>query len=290
MSDIPKYSECIPSTDSSPLCQGDIIQGCKPTSDAWSKFGIIVTADCDLARDKHHGIISYVPILELSDYLRLFPFNRRIKEQISRTKGELIGVIRKHQKKNLPDFPEPLSEDAINSWINNDPAEFIAAELQLQPGPMRERLVSQIDTYKNLCAALNSERIEVQVSALQSANYRKSFWQDVASQLDNLPGDLFFLNSLDLEKFHKKGYVAYLRLIREIDGTKIAIRTPDLDKESVTMKRVSRLDSPFRYQLTRQMADVFASIGLPSEYESSRRSITESLGRTTDATETKKEA
>ena len=290
MSDMPEFSECIPITDSSPLRQGDIIEGCSPTLDAWSKFGIIVTADCDLARDKHNGIVSYVPILELSDYLRLFFLYRRIKNEIFRTNKDLIGDIRKHQKERLPEFPEPLSDDAVNSWIDTTSSEVIAEDLQLQPGLAREQFISRINIYKNLSSALNAERIEVQVSALQSSNYRKTFWQDITSHLEKLPGDLFFLNSLNRTKSNKKGYIAYLRLVREVRERQIAIRTPDLEHAFVTMKRISRLDSPFRYQLTRQMADVFASIGLPSEYEAARRSTAENLGKTTDATSTKKEA
>src|SRR5256885_8963072 len=64
-----QFSECTPNTDAAPLHQGDIFHWLASV-DPWSKFGLIITADCDIRKNKHRGILSYVPILTLRDYLR----------------------------------------------------------------------------------------------------------------------------------------------------------------------------------------------------------------------------
>jgi hypothetical protein len=73
------------------------------------------------------------------------------------------------------------------------------------------------------------------------------------------------------------GWIAYLRLVREIQHDQVAVRQPDLRRKATTAKRVARLRSPYIYRLTQQLIDVFAAIGLPSEYEESRSSLVDAL-------------
>jgi hypothetical protein len=72
-------------------------------------------------------------------------------------------------------------------------------------------------------------------------------------------------------------YVAYLRLVREVREPEIALLATDLEKPEVSAKRISRLTSPYVYRLTQQLGDVFASIGLPEDYERNRTGCTNTL-------------
>ena len=70
-----------------------------------------------------------------------------------------------------------------------------------------------------------------------------------------------------------------LRLIRELPASAIAIDpVRERNDREVEAVRISRLGTPFRYRLTQQLAAVFSDIGLPSEFEMSRKDLLSELG------------
>ena len=72
------------------------------------------------------------------------------------------------------------------------------------------------------------------------------------------------------------GYVAYLRLLRELKETQVALKASNMSS-TITHERIGHLNSPYLYHLTQQLGAVFASIGLPEEYEESRNKSAEQL-------------
>ena len=98
--------------------------------------------------------------------------------------------------------------------------------------------------------------------------------QQVLEKVQTMPGDCFFLGTLG--QGSGAGYVAYLRIVRELRASEIAVRMTDLQDGDVKAKRVAATKAPYLYGLTRQLGDVFASIALPSEYEEARDTIMKS--------------
>jgi len=88
--------------------------------------------------------------------------------------------------------------------------------------------------------------------------------------ITRLPGDSFFLRRLSAEE--ADGYVVYLRLIREVNKTAIALRQPDLLDSATVAQRVGTPPYAYVYALTHQLVGVFAAIGLPAEY-STRKDV-----------------
>ena len=103
----------------------------------------------------------------------------------------------------------------------------------------------------------------------------------LVDSVQRLPSDTFFIGGLSAS--FCDGYVAYLRLVREISHEDVAIRTPELERAAA--RRISRLQSPFVYRMTQQLAEVFATIGLPQDYEDNRRLIAEAIDINTVITE-----
>lgn len=275
--------ECEPATDASPLRQGDVFEWLtRKDADPFRQFGVIVTADCDLARAKHQGIISCVPILPLRDYFRMFHLPRRVKSSLSQVGDELVAVVRKAQER-MPEFPEPMSKDAALGWVLRETPEGIAKALVIRDEKSVARVSALVDDYKALSASADEGSFQLQLEALAGFRARtrgsiaaKALGEivgELAQVAETLPGDAFFIgNVADGEGL---GHVAYLRMVREIQQEAIAIRATEL--ASASAKRVSRMCSPYLYRMTQQLADVFAAIGLPTEYEEQRRSIARSL-------------
>ncbi|WP_437653706.1 hypothetical protein [Sorangium sp. So ce1182] len=269
------FSECDVITDERSLRQGDIFVRISASSDPWQRYGVVITADCDIAQEKHHQIISYVPILSATDYLGLFYLPKQLRRTLRAVKDELLGCIRSAQAK-IPGYPEPISEDAAVSWVLRAPAEDIADDLRLVNRD-RIRLVELCKSYSSADRAVStgnfSEQLACAISlrAKSSKSHEKSrdkIWEEISDHMQQLPGDAFFLSALGPNE--TDGYVAYLRLIREMRQTEIALRQTDLRDATVSARRICRLKSPYIYRLTQQLADVFSSIGLPREYEAKR--------------------
>ncbi|SDM91588.1 hypothetical protein SAMN04488074_12936 [Lentzea albidocapillata subsp. violacea] len=52
-----------------PLRQGDVLEAADPAASLWQRHLVVLTADCDLARAKHHGRVTCVPVLTEHEYL-----------------------------------------------------------------------------------------------------------------------------------------------------------------------------------------------------------------------------
>jgi len=275
--------ECEPATDDLPLRQGDVFAWLtRAEVGPFRQFGVIVTADCDIAQEKHRGIISYVPVMPLADYLRQFDLPRRVERALGSVGEELVAAVRGVQAK-IPEFPEPMSQEAVLGWVEGVTATAILSALAVREPQEIARLTGLIADYQALRASARDGSFDAQLDALASLRARNNkgplaeaqlrLRSEIADATEKLPGDAFFVGYLaDGEAL---GHVAYLRLVREIRHDQIATRVTDL--ASAKAKRVSRMSSPYLYRLTQQLADVFAAIGLPDVYERQRRLIARSM-------------
>ncbi len=269
--------ECLEALDDLPLGQGDVIAFLAPRGGPPHGHGVIVTADCDIAQSKHRGTLSYVPVLRLATYLALFVMPRKLASASRPVDDPLSARLRAAQKANRPDFPGELGDPAILAWVRRSPADEILSELRI--GDARE--AAQI---KELCAlhvraatARDSESLGDQAETLVAlrgfagkASTMETVEQELRGDLRSLPGDAFFLSALTPSE--REGYVVYLRFVRELPESAVAIRQPDLTREEVVSKRIARLSSPYVYGLTQRLGSVFSSIGLPVAYEKRRDS------------------
>lgn len=281
------FCECELPEDQSgtaPLCQGDVLEWLPRQVGAQTPFAIVVTANCDLALDKHAGIVSYVPVYTLANYAAQFILPGQLENGITPIMAEFVSLVRKMQAANCPDFPNPLSELAIKEWLHAASPEEIANTLHIKEAKNHKKLVELATAIRQVHRARDLGTFESQSDALIALRVRAGnplpkartrFREDLGDRIRKLPGDAFYFNAISSE--HCAGYVAYLRLVRELRAEQIALRPRDLSTDAVMARRVARLNSPFLYRLTQQLGDVFASIGLPTAYEAERARMVDSL-------------
>jgi hypothetical protein len=234
---------------------------------------LIVTADCDFARRKHRELISYVPVLRLCDYARMFVISDLMVSALRNRYENAVAHIRELQAKLLPEFPSPLSDDGTRAWIDRDPPDVIVDTLGAAGTPRGDKLHAVLDEIRRVRTASQSPSMKEQLAALDSLKTAKErrAGQQALEKLACLPGDCFFLGTLG--NGSGEGFIAYLRLVREIRSGEIAIRATDLRDGEVKAKRIARTRSPYIYRLTQQLGDVFASVALPADYELARDEI-----------------
>ncbi|MGH3005679.1 MAG: hypothetical protein ACRDOS_07240 [Gaiellaceae bacterium] len=200
--------ECEELSDSSaPLRQGDVLEWLNEGADPWKCYAIIVTADCDIAHQKHGGLLACVPVLPHDDYLALFPLPARLSTAQGKLLERATSLIRQYQAANRPEFPVALSDGAVVAWIEASSADEIIDELMVADGKPADQLGDMLSAIRQCSTATSSGGFDVQLDALARAilvaqgetNFekrREALARELLDRLQRLPGDAIFLHAL----------------------------------------------------------------------------------------------
>lgn len=226
-------------TPASHLQQGDLIAF--RSDDPLRRYGVIVTADCDLEHKKHARLVTMVPVIELCDLVERY----FLLEQCDKQSAQLISLVQRtfelHQWPSLPeDFAELRAriEEHQNSAAMSAPC--LAARL----------LLHEIDRLSptEYTAVMTAASVKV-------GDMRKKVDAQVKSK-----GDILLLPPLT--DLGIKADIAWIRHIWQMPLRNIVFRNSEIRGDD-TGQKVARLASPYRYRLTQLMAQVFSDIGLP---------------------------
>ena len=276
-----KFSECESATDDRPIRQGDVIESLTPNSDP--QFGVIVTADCDIAQSKHNNTLSYVPLLTLGRFLVSHYIPRRLTKALEFAIKELTLRATQFRQDKEPGAAG-FSESAMEAWLRADDGDTVSNVLEIKPGTKRDGFTSLANAYRAGQSLSEAATLRQCVEALcgirahQGGSSEKAaikIREEIKTYINGLPGDAFFVGSIGTEPSQRTGHVAYLRILKELRPSDVAIRTSELARAKA--KRIARLRSPFVYRLTQQLASVFSSIGLPTVYEDERDRIADDI-------------
>ena len=262
------------------LAQGDILRWRSRTPTDAAEYGIVVTADCDLAHNKMKDIISYVPLLRFNTYVSTVWGPEYVSKKVEKILELTISSVR--EAHNRTGSNQTLHEQAIREWLIRDEAADTASQLlgptaeprQLQKLSEqilwgREALIHE----RNLSADDESTAYIKQLTAIARETFPdgKGSAKTILNALDghcsSLPGDVFFVSLLPNEG--EEGFFALLRHIRQCKLSDISLDPVERPGPPLPARRIGSLRAPFIYALTQQMASVFIDIGLPT-YHSKR--------------------
>jgi hypothetical protein len=258
--------------------QGDILRWDQPDA-PWRVLGVVVTADCDISHEKHDGRLSYVPVLALQEYWRLFTLPRKIRGYLNKKhRRVLFERIRALKRAHRPDITPEISDEGVTELLRLEPAQ--ALDALGVPEDERDIPTRLIESYR-AATSLNEQmglRDLAEVLARMRVGQNPNTAPNVESELDDLPvtlgdlpGDAFFIGRI--ESVTAPGFVAYLRFVRELETERIAVSQREVRPGVTVVRRIARLRSPYLYRMTQQLAQVFSDIGLPSAYEVQRSTL-----------------
>jgi hypothetical protein len=140
--------DCSLVEDDLPLRQGDIFTWVdRARQRPWRTFGIVITADCDLAQEKTKGQLSYLPILNFEDYIwtywrvdKFSPVLARLQIMTLERLNKTLTRLRPNQK--------AVSQEAGLAWVGRTESGELAEEIGLRdPGQARD-FCAVIENYK----------------------------------------------------------------------------------------------------------------------------------------------
>lgn len=241
-----------------------------------------MTANCDLVHRKSGGILSYVPIVPVHVYARVF------------TAPAILEFYRKSAWRSLDDvfrrFDVSASRPRIEEMmaLGETAADIVSLISSEEAGASRKDIESALEAVlicsqtelaltvsKDIASAFGDlivlvERLDV-LQRRKARSARDVLRKELMNRLGRLPGDSLFLDNIGRD--HADGYVAYLRLIREIDRDRIATSPADERLRAnvpFVARRIDRLDLLYTQKLLQQMTSVFTDIGMPETYECRR--------------------
>lgn len=220
------------------LSQGDFIRFDGEDSPL-RKFGIVVTADCDLEQRKHARSLTLVPVVPSSTVLEYY----LIPEDCEKKRSMIERYVFKQV--SIDENQDAETKLALLKQVYTEQGANLDATTRLGTEFILGRISSvSVSDYKNLMEKVKSgpKKLEALKQQLRSR------------------GDLLILP--DTSDFAVKAGVAWMRHVWQMPISEVAIRTSEIGDRSG--ERMARLDSPYRYRLTQLMAQVFSDIGLPN--------------------------
>lgn len=259
--------------------QGDVIKWVGAEwNRPWQCFGVVVTADCDLALGKHGGVISYVPALTTDDYIwarwRVDAIASKVDAVLSRAASRIANWRAKNAQPS-----DPPSPTAMRRWLERAGAEGLLDEISVVDKGQRNDLLNVLSPAVAVLECVNCANPDLRVlsSAYIAINSKAAqnsqlLPDEIQKSWASLPGDVFHLPTMPEDGAAPgHGLFLHLRHIRQIDADSISARPDAIRNGSAKAQRIARVSAPYRYAVTQALARVFSDIGLPDAYDEKRK-------------------
>lgn len=258
------------------LRQGDLLDLSRAENIPYgARLGVIVTADCDLAQDKHYGQILLCPIVPASTYYqhiwcakRLDGFREKTLKRLRKEFDELSarGVLN-----------SPLSDDAISAICESEVAIRVSLqELGLACGKIEElaRAVASLE----LCAGVDGPLISLVAATAYSqkkevAEIKKKLFSDFKAELGK--------DAIDVVAVHDDltgDDIVHVVLLRAPFSVAIQnVGFSGRDKSAAAILRIGSFAPEIKFLVTQKFGTLFSRVGMKSEIEVDRNAAIDLL-------------
>jgi hypothetical protein len=267
------------------LRQGDIVAA-QPNStawnDPWKRFGIVLSADCDLAQNKTGPNLICLPIIDHSTFLR----DIWLPDETSRLKSRLQDTI----ETRLAQFETKLKLRHIDRWGESGGRDTITSEIQGSLSVSRKetvvaRDIGEIaDCWERIKKLRNSTISDANVALSTSLApiIESHRYFDKSSKSDNDIGrwlleralgslqdrsDTWLIKELigldpDMMSDTQHGFVVPLRSISSMPVESVTLDRITWYKQRDHYLRVCRLRGIYKADLVQSFANLFMRVGL----------------------------
>lgn len=244
------------------ILQGDIFFIDKEEKE----LGVIITADCDISKNKTSGILAYLPIISARDYIT----NTLIYESTNDLiKKSLLEIEKKFNPNGL------LTQESINHVINMD-KNWLHKNLSVS---LKDSVHPHIDVIKYVNSnSFSSEKSQViksqNILNILNPETKETPFTKFRNKITGIKDreDCLFIKELSEE--YADGYTILLREIRSIERNNI-YSSVSASREAQTKQkaiRFSKLAPVYKFWLSHNFGRLFSKVGLPTEYETRRDS------------------
>lgn len=243
----------------SDFSQGDIIKIFGAT-DPKHHLGIIINADCDLAQKKNDGIVSYLPVYSLRDYVTIFWSEGFLRGKISAAINRIMEV------KSLPNEDRARLENWIKEVTPEEIIDALCGEVNHKNALEIRR---QVDV-AHICLTCEDGFNAIRLLASKENKPEKFLADRVKEALKHAEESHLFISEIPGEV--ELGFLVRLKRIYSMEErdcfkskAQHNARAPDIGWSAY---RTAKLTGPMKYKFVHLFAHQFSRVGLPDETES----------------------
>lgn len=255
---------------------GDIIH--KPAKGAERpRWGFILTADCDIARDKAGARLSFLDVVTVRDYLEYFWSSEVLRKMQAVSLKEAATLVTKSALAINEEF-DPISSEGILEWLTDTPRDEIVSTLEV-PAKKQKQHLEALEKVELVFGLRMEGRSALQrllrVWAIQGSG-EKAIRERLERALDYNQGtDFHLIPAIPGSK--PLGYVVLLREVTSIPHDYIlpSALALQIDGNEEGFYVAGSLIDNLRYAISQKLAFLYSRIGMSDEYESQCEIVTQ---------------
>ncbi len=256
--------------ESEVLGQGDIFELIGQKQPPF--MGVVINADCDLANGKTDGVVSYLPVYTLEEYVHEFWLSDFIAGQKTQLLREILVICKasKEDEKHLTEWLgsddcDTISESLSDSANLNEKTKKRLSELLQKYQHAFGCIESPVETFSKICSNQKDEAI-----------FAKKQLQSAYKQM----GDGHLVINEVIGK-RELGFVVRMRRIYSIDERDyFRSRRQHLTSKSTKAMcavRMAKLTPIFQFKLAQLFAYQFSRVGLPDAFKDMHSMVIDDL-------------
>lgn len=262
------YFESYPDDDD--IRQGDII--CRVVRSAESspqrKWGVVITADCDIAQKKATDRYTWLEVIPIEEYLEDYWSSDSLRKTLTKQSKICLEYLNAQIKKSDLTLSN-ITEESLREWLaSSSPTEiFTALKFRIEQSILKKLEALTIAYNKSTgCSTLKIyQRVYVALGGDE-----KSFKAAITQALEGTGGfpDFFFLP--EVPRLNQGiGFVVLLRNISTLPFTELYKNEIEarVSGHGDSYYRVGRLSDPLRFSISQKMAFLFSRIGMEVAFE-----------------------
>lgn len=247
-----------------PFRQGDIL--CRISQQEQKEWGVIITADCDIANDKAGSYFTFLTIVTSDSYLKDSWAPEALRKVGQKTALKASELLSRAARKCDPGLADLSPEDVVE-WLMDRSAAEVAAKVNDTSGAMLNLLEAVRLSHGIGCSNDPAFARLRAVWKLQGVSARGEHERFEAALDYNKNPEYVFLPFLPQEHF--LGYVVLLRSFQSVWESEVykSLLSARIADRPNAWHRIGRLADYVRYSITQRMAFLFSRIGMRSVFE-----------------------
>lgn len=251
------------------LAQGDILRVASQNGYSASDLLCVITADCDLANEKHQGRILCLPLFSMRNYISSFQLALEVNQTRTLLANEVVKRVAAFRAMN---GRAAISEERAPQWVREKGPQHVLSALDIEIGTDG---YAQFVELSMLFIQSVPQDIHFQIDWLQrgmsylDAGTKNDYGEKKAKEkVSNLikqpPKDVYLL--AEVSPNDREGYVLALRFAEQVLDVDISLTPGSAD---TTYCRISRIVSPYIYSISQKFGVLFTAVGLPDNQSES---------------------
>ncbi|MDM5151554.1 hypothetical protein [Aeromonas salmonicida] len=232
-------------------------------------YGVILTADCDIAQDKSRDRYTWLEIIPVEQYIEHYWVQSEIKKIIKKQGRICIEILNPHIKKEHP-LLSPLTEKSLCEWLVSNSVEEVICALRYNP---QDSILRKLKALLIASRDSESSNLDKLIEIKENLGTNKTAF--IATLKEALSGsgdfpDFIFIPEIPAQD-HSIGFIILLRNIS-------TLRHHDLYKNEIDARvngnengyyRIGRFSDALRFSISQKVVFLFSRIGMESDFEQS---------------------